>query len=97
VFGDIDSEVFRTIEYGYEVETTTSAEAIASDVLPLVESAVTNSILSELFAECAVRRKLRRRLEVTGVTQLPEDLVVDNGTYHHGSCHVWPLVAPASY
>jgi hypothetical protein len=85
VFGSIDSESVKTIEYAYEVEVTTSADALASDVLPLVEKAITDSILAELFAGCAVRRKLRRRLEVTGVTTNPEDLVVDDGTYHHGS------------
>lgn len=73
-------EVF-TIEFGYEIEATADAN-IESDVLPLVEKAVTDSILGEIFTECSDRRKLkaiRRRLEITGVTQDPEDLILQDG------------------
>lgn len=81
IFGNIDSEAVRTIEYGYEVEANTTADIIESEIIGRVESAVTDSILAEIFAECAVRRNLRvtRRLEITGVTQNPEDIVLDDG------------------
>lgn len=64
-----------------------SAAEIESDIIPLVESAVTDSILSEIFSDCEGGRRLqrslrvsRRRLQVTGVTQNPEDEVLTDGT-----------------
>lgn len=63
------------------MEATVDADLIESDILPLVEKAVTDSILAEIFAQCAVRRKVRRRLEITGVTQNPEDLVLDDSKF----------------
>jgi hypothetical protein len=87
IFGDIDQEVVRTIEYGYELEASTTAAEIEENVIPLVESAVTESILGEIFADCMSVKKLRRQLrtsrqlEVTGVTQDPEDLVLDDSKY----------------
>lgn len=86
IFGDIEQEVFRTIEYGYELEASTTATEIEENIIPLVESAVTESILGEIFPNCTSvrrRRQLRtsRQLEVTGVTQIPDDLVLDESKY----------------
>ena len=84
IYGDISSEVDRTIEYGYEIEATVTNDDIEGTLVPLVEAAVTDSILAELFAECGTTarvRQLRRRLEITGVTLNPEDEVLENGTY----------------
>jgi hypothetical protein len=84
IFGNINSEAIRTIEYGYQVEASASTEIIRSTIVGLVETAVTNSVLGEVFAECAAQRRLRvttgrRRLEITGVSSNPEDVPVDDG------------------
>lgn len=81
----------RTLEFGYEVEATADADTIEDEVLPLVEKSVTDSILGEIFTECTTaRRQLRvsRRLEITGVTQNPEDVVLDDGMFYEYRWHV---------
>jgi len=79
VFGDVNQEQTRTIEFGYEMEFRDTADA-EQDLIPKVEGAITDSILGLVFAECETSRRLRvsRRLEVTGVSQNPEDLIMDD-------------------
>jgi hypothetical protein len=65
-----------------EAITGTSPSTINDDILPLVEKAIVDSILQEVFPDsCGStaigKRKLRiqRHLEVTGVSMYPPDYV----------------------
>lgn len=80
IYGDITAEAVTTIEFGYEVEANLTASAIESVILPLLEQAITDSVLSEVFPNCSLRRNLRvsRHLQVLGVSQNPEDLVLED-------------------
>jgi len=72
------------IEYQYEIEaiTGTKRSTINNDILPLVEKAIVDSILQEVFpdrcgnTEIGKRRlRIQRRLEVTGVSMYPPDYI----------------------
>jgi hypothetical protein len=86
---DSDSDTDNTlmtipIEYPYEIEaiTGTKRSTINNDILPLVEKAIVDSILQEVFpdrcgnTEVGKRRlRIQRRLEVTGVSMYPPDYI----------------------
>ena len=85
-FGIISDTALMTvpISYQYEMEaiTGTSPSTINDDILPLVEKAIVDSILQEVFPDsCGStaigKRKLRiqRHLEVTGVSMYPPDYI----------------------
>jgi hypothetical protein len=85
-----DSGESTVIAYGYELETAMTGltiigieDYIETEVLPELERAIVDSVLSEVFPEnCGSgRRKLRvgRRLEVIGVSKNPPDEIVIGG------------------
>ena len=82
VFGDVDGTGV-TVEFAYELEANTTEDVIESDVLPVLEQAFVDSILSEVFAsECSSTRRLRvanRRLQVSGVSKYPLDSILEDG------------------
>jgi hypothetical protein len=86
VYGDIDG-VATTIGYAYELESNTTEVLIELEVLPELERAIIDSLLSEVFAEeCgSERRHLRvdRRLQnlIFGISKNPDDLILDDGKY----------------
>jgi hypothetical protein len=85
VYGDIDG-VATTIGFAYYLESSTTEKLIESTVLPELERAIIDSLLSEVFAEeCGGRRHLRvdRRLqnEIFGISKNPVDLIMDDGKY----------------
>jgi hypothetical protein len=79
VYGDISGDS-TVIAYTYELEASTTEELIIGEVLPALERAIVDSILSEVFEEdCGPgRRKLRvgRRLGVIGVSKNPDDSIL---------------------
>jgi hypothetical protein len=81
VYGDVTAEVSTVIPYAYELEANTTEILIEMLVLPELEKAILDSILSEVFEEdCGSgRRKLRvgRRLGVIGVSKNPDDMIID--------------------
>jgi hypothetical protein len=83
VFGTL-TDVDTSIEFGYELETTTTRAITTAVIMPILEQAMVDMILSEVFEDqCSdtVRRSLRveRRMKVVGISRNPEDIVLDNG------------------
>jgi hypothetical protein len=87
IISDTDTDttlITIPIRYQYEIEaiTGTKKSTINNVILPLVEKAIVDSILQEVFPDrCGNteigKRKLRiqRRLEVTGVSIYPSDYI----------------------
>jgi hypothetical protein len=85
VYGDIDG-VATTIGYAYELESNTTEVLIELEILPELERAIIDGLLSEVFGEeCggSERRHLRvdRRLqnEIFGISKNPDDLILEDG------------------
>ena len=78
VWGTISGNA-TLIEFTYELETTQGDQSyVESQVLPVLEQAMVDSILPVIFAQCGSRRSLRveRRLQVVGVSKNPPDLIL---------------------
>jgi hypothetical protein len=83
-----DQGIELPLGFLYQIET--SANASIEEILGNVETSISRTILPELFADqCASitrsrephERKPTRRLEVRGVSSLPEDKVLNEGTF----------------
>lgn len=81
-----DQGIELPLGFLYQIET--SANASIEEILDNVESSISRTILPELFADqCAPitrsrhGRKPTRRLEVRGVSSLPADKVLNEGTF----------------
>ena len=84
VYGSLDG-TSTVLNFAYELETSAAGEMmIEIEVLPVLEQAIVDSILSETFSDdCGPeRRNLRvdRRLSVAGVSKNPPDMILTNGT-----------------
>jgi hypothetical protein len=85
-FGIVDRDdlIVVPVNYVYELETVpdTTESEIENEILPNVERAIVDSLLSEAFPDGCnsssfgrKRIRVRRRLEVTGISMNPPDLV----------------------
>jgi hypothetical protein len=83
VYGSLEGSS-TTINFSYQLEASTEEEVfIEIEVLPVLEQAIVDSILPEVFSDdCgSERRKLRvdRRLAVAGVSKNPPDMILEDG------------------
>jgi hypothetical protein len=74
------------VKFAYELEVTSGAD-IVEDVLPKLEQAIVDSVLSDVFSdECGSRRRslrvaISRKLAVTGISRHPPDAISDGKWY----------------
>jgi hypothetical protein len=85
VFGDI-SWTSTVVDFGYELETSVAGDDIEELVLPDLEVAMVDSVLSGIFPDgCdqpgTRKLQLQRRLRVEGISGNPEDRVLDDSKY----------------
>ena len=85
VFGDI-SWTSTSVEFGYELETSVADNEIEEFILPDLEVAMVDSVLSGLFPvscdQTGTRKlQLQRRLQVEGISGNPDDIILDDSKY----------------
>jgi hypothetical protein len=85
VFGDI-SWTRSVVNFGYELEISEAGIDIEELILPDLEVAMVDSVLSGLFpvgcSETGTRKlQLQRRLEVEGISGSPDDIIFDDSKY----------------
>jgi hypothetical protein len=81
-YGSTDGEANQElIEFKYQLETNSAANAAVEEILKNLERAYLDKILPVLFADkCDTRRQLqvRRRLQVIGATINPDDVDLES-------------------
>jgi hypothetical protein len=85
VFGDI-LWTSTVVDFGYELEINVARNGIEELILPDLEVAMVDSVLSGLFpADCdqtgTRKLQLQRRLQVEGISGNPTDIILDDRKY----------------
>ena len=84
-FFGVETANSTVVTYSYEIEVTPTTNL--ADVFGALENAISDSVLQSLFARCnatATARKLmsRRRLEVVGMSPLPDEVPTSESKYY---------------